>query len=358
MCRCRSLLIACGAGWLWLAAGVVAVRAQPEAMPATVLSADDSTAPRDAPGPVVATVVPEPAVGLDAAKGDSPIFADTKIGTVPAAAGPYLAPPEAAAMGPPPSIECFGPWQWQIFPDGLMYKSYLASLEESRFAGQWVHDDRLGWIWNATLGGNVGLLRYGTEDPLWPEGWQLDLDGAAFPELAADWTLVTTDFRLGVPLTARVGPWEGKFGYYHLCAHLGDEYLLEHPECVRLGYIRDALVLGVACRPLPDWRLYGEADWAFHTEGGARPWEFQFGVEFSPARPTGFYGAPFLAVNGAIREEVDYGGNVTVEAGWQWRSVTGRLARVGLQYFDGYSDEREFYHDREELLGLGLWYDY
>ena len=52
-----------------------------------------------------------------------------------------------------------------------------------------------------------------------------------------DWTsnrthrnLVDNDYRFGVPLTARQGPFETKFGYYHLCAHIGDEYLLETPR--------------------------------------------------------------------------------------------------------------------------------
>ncbi|MGD0897274.1 MAG: DUF1207 domain-containing protein, partial [Thermoguttaceae bacterium] len=209
-----------------------------------------------------------------------------------------------------------------------------------------------------TLGGHVGLIRYGTQDPLWPEGWQLDLDGAAFPRLDWDRNLVSCDYRLGVPLTVREGPWEGKFGYYHLCAHLSDEFVLTHPDVARLNYVRDALVLGIAYRPIPDVRIYGEANWAFHTDGGARPWEFQFGAELSPAEPTGFYGAPFLAINGGLRQDVGYGGNVTAEAGWQWRGATGRLARIGLQYFNGYSDQRQFYRSYEELLGLGIWYDF
>ena len=59
-------------------------------------------------------------------------------------------------------------------------------------------------------------------------------------------------------------------------------YLLSHPGVERLNYVREQLVFGVAYRPILDLRLYGEANWAFHEDGGAQPWEFQFGIDYSP----------------------------------------------------------------------------
>jgi len=77
--------------------------------------------------------------------------------------------------------------------------------------------------------------------------------------------------------------------------------------------------------------LYAEAGWAFYVDGGTEPWEFQFGAEYSPLGPTGLAGAPFLAVNGHLRQEVDFGGSLVVQAGWQWRGRTGHLMRAGLE---------------------------
>ena len=71
-------------------------------------------------------------------------------------------------------------WSWQYFPDSLLYQSYLAGNLEPRFASQWVHVRDFGWLWNATLGGRAGILRYGTVNSPWPEGVQLDIEGAAF----------------------------------------------------------------------------------------------------------------------------------------------------------------------------------
>ena len=252
------------------------------------------------------------------------------------------------------------PWSWQVLPEGVIYRSYLAGAKEPRFASAWVHERDLGWIWDVSLGGRVGLVRYGNRDALFPEGWQLDFEGAALPrlDLEHDRDVVSTDFRVGVPLTYGEGPLRWKFAYYHLCSHLADEYLLRVPEAERLNYIRDSLVLGGSCYWGDDLRLYAEAAWAFNTDDGAEPWEFQFGIDYSPREPTAFGGAPFVAVNGHLREELDYGGNLVFQTGWQWRGPTGHLFRAGMQYYVGKSDQFEFFDDYEEKLGLAIWYDF
>jgi len=251
-------------------------------------------------------------------------------------------------------------WTWQAFPDGLIYKSYMAGGRESRFASQWIHERSRGWLWDITLGGRVGLLRFGTQNDVWPEGWQLDIEGAVFPRLALERhrDLVSADFRCGVPLTYRRGPWEGKLAYYHLSSHLGDEFLATFPTASRINYVRDAVVLGVALRPHADLRLYTEAGWAFFSDGGSRPWEFQFGVDYSPLENWCLFGTPFFAANGRLRQEVDYGGNLTVQTGLQWRGRTGQLFRFGFHYFNGKSDQYQFFQEHEEQIGVGMWYDY
>jgi len=255
------------------------------------------------------------------------------------------------------------PWDWTLLPDGLIYKSYLAGPKESRFRSVWSHDDRLGWIWDITLGGRVGMLRYGTtySDDIRPQGWQLDVEGAAFPRLdpEEDRDLVSSDFRFGIPLTYSLGRYETKLAYYHLSSHIGDEYLLKNPTFVRLNYVRDAIVWGNAYYVTDDLRLYGEVGYAFYTSGGADPIELQAGAEYSPAHFTGLRGAPFFAVNGLLRQEFDYGGLLTAQAGWQWRGERNRrLLRIGGEYSNGKSEQFEFFGNSEERLGLGIWYDY
>ncbi len=192
------------------------------------------------------------------------------------------------------------PWSLQFVPDGLIYRSYLAGPRESRMAAVWDYDSKRGrWVIDGALGGRVGLLRYGNEDPLHPQGFQLDAEGAAFPRIdlqTQSWDLETADFRWGLPLTYGRGPWEYKLAYYHLSSHLGDEYMESHPNVRRINFVRDAIVFGAAYRYREALRIYGEVGYLFHNDGGAKPWEFQFGAEYSQLAPTGVRGSPFAAI--------------------------------------------------------------
>jgi hypothetical protein len=152
---------------------------------------------------------------------------------------------------------------------------------------------------------------------------------------------------------------ESKLAYYHLSSHLGDEFMLKHPDEPRINYSRDVIVLGLAAYLTEDVRVYAEAGYAVYYSGGAQPWEFQLGAEFSPAYPTMGHGAPFAAVNALLREEVDFGGTFTAQAGWQWRGHGSRhLFRAGVQYLVGKSPQLEFFDRDERQFGLALWYDY
>jgi hypothetical protein len=263
---------------------------------------------------------------------------------------------------PSPSETCPDPWTWQVLPDGVIYKSYLAGQKEPRLASVWNYVDHYGWVWDAALGGRVGILRCGSSGPEHPQGWEIDVEGAAFPrlDLEHDRDLTSADFRFGVPLTYGNQWWQTKLAFYHISAHLGDEFMIRNPGGFsRINYSRDVLVWGNSVYPTPNLRLYAEAGWAFATDGGSEPWEFQFGLDYSPvARTDLLRGSPFVALNGHLREEVDFGGNFVVQAGWQWRGATGHLLRLGAQYNTGKSEQYQIFNRTEEKFGLGIWYDY
>ncbi|HLA83470.1 MAG TPA: DUF1207 domain-containing protein, partial [Thermoguttaceae bacterium] len=159
-------------------------------------------------------------------------------------------------------------------------------------------------------------------------------------------------------LTHRRGRLESKFAFYHLSSHLGDEYMLSHHDVERINFSRFGLVLGAAVYPWDNVRVYSELGYAFYTDGGNEPWELQFGLDYSPLNPSTCWGAPFFTVSGHLRQEVDFGGNFVLQTGWQWRGMTGRLARVGLHYLNGMSDQYEFFREHEQQVGLGFWYDF
>ena len=262
------------------------------------------------------------------------------------------------------------PWHWQFLPNNLIYTSYLAGPKESRFATVWYDDtgeDPLnpgranGWLWDSTLGGRASILRYGSDNELHPQGFEVQIEGAAFVRLdpAEDRDLRSSDFRFGIPLVYGVGRWQTKLAYYHLSAHLGDEAMVRYPDVDRINYVRDVIVWGHSYYLLDWMRIYGEVGWSFFNDGGSEPWEFQFGTELIQARPTGPRGAPFLAVNGMSRQELAWGGNVCVQAGWAWRGDRSeKLFRIGFEYLNGSDPQYEFVYATQNRAGIGMWYDF
>ncbi len=251
-------------------------------------------------------------------------------------------------------------YYWQVLPDSLIYKSYLAGAKESRMAAKIINIRDQSTFWDATVGGRVGLFRYGTGRRVRPEGFQLDIEGSAQLrlDLQEEVDVQSVDFRGGIPLTFGRGPFQTKFGYYHLSSHVGDEFLLKNPNFNRLNFAQDLLVLGQSIYLTDKLRIYGEVAWGFYTII-SEPWEFQFGVDYAPARPTGPAGAPFFAFNAFLRQEVNFGGNMVFQAGWAWRGdENARLLRVGLHYYNGESSQFSFFNNFEEQIGVGVWYDF
>ena len=261
---------------------------------------------------------------------------------------------------PSPAKSC-EPWSWQLLPQGMIYRAYLAGMKESRLMSLWMNEDRqFGNIWDFALGGRAGILRFGTSSTILPEGYQIDIEGAALGrmDLEHERDMMATDYRFGVPITWGTAHWQYKFAYYHLSSHLGDEYWLQHSYLNRINYVRDELVLGISCILHERIRLYAEAGWAFYTGEDTKPWEFQFGAEYSNQLPDTWLGSPFFAINGHLREEIDFGGSVCVQTGWQWRGKVGNLFRIGMSYYNGMSEQYEFWDRYESKIGGGLWYDF
>ena len=249
---------------------------------------------------------------------------------------------------------------WHLLPEGLIYSSYLAGVKEPRMGAAFNFEDHDGWKWDLVAGGRVGIIRHGSSGGPRPSGWQLDVEGAAFirldPEVNAE--LEGTDYRFGLPVSWGNERHQTKVGYYHLSSHLGDEYALRNGLAGRLNYSRDVLLWGQSFTPHPDWRFYAETGWAFKYDV-AKPWEFQFGIDYNPMCRCGFRGAPFAAVNAHLREELDFSGNFVAQAGWQWRSAeANHQIRVGLQYYNGKHEKMQFYTTSENKLGVGIWYDF
>ena len=252
---------------------------------------------------------------------------------------------------------------WQVLPNGLLYKTYLAGEKEPRL--QFVRSyDRISkrYVDDAVLGGRVGIVRHGTRGAYDPQGFQLDLEGAVFARVLPEeesTMLEGSDYRVGLYGTWREDKLSYRFGYYHVSSHVGDEFLIANPGFTRINYVRDSVLAGIAYETTESSRIYAELGYALGHEGGAEPLEFQFGGEYSPAASNVAVGAPFAAVNRHMREEFDFDGGFNVVAGWGWQGPqTGRRIRLGLNYYRGPSLQYVFFDRKEELIGGGIWLDF
>jgi len=361
--RCETAVRAAG---LWLAVAA-ACWAAPRAWSQEAWPAETLPPLVGAPG---GTADPPSIHALPPTRPQGPVLLDGGYDPGPYCPDDQCVPPHAAYP------ECFDdlwaarPWSWQLMPNNLIYTSYLAGPKEPRIGTVWYDDTAPdpanpfvsnGWLWDTTLGGRASILRYGSDPVLHPQGFEVQIEGAAFVRLDPqdDRDLRSADYRFGVPLVYGVGRWQTKLAYYHNSAHLGDEFMLKHPTFPRVNYVRDCIVWGNSYYFF-DWlRLYGEVGYAFFNAGGSKPWEFQCGTELIQARPTGGRGAPFLAVNGMSRQELDWGGNVCVQTGWAWRGRRSeKLLRIGFEYLYGSDPQYEFVFYNQNRAGVGMWYDF
>jgi len=253
-----------------------------------------------------------------------------------------------------------GEWQWKFLPQGFLYRTYWASVAEPRLATRAIKDVGGRNSLDSQIGGRLGIVRFGDTDA--EEGFQLDLLGGANLRQNTDtydWDMTGTDYRYDIPLTYRNGPHAWKAGFYHVSSHMGDEFLAHNPAVTRIDYYRDALYFGYSYHVTPELRLYGELDYAFARDF-AEPLHIQFGFDWGPTSPTGVEGAPFVALNGHLRQELDFGGNFSLQAGWAWKGdgLAAGTLRTGLHYYNGGSPQFSFYRQSEQQIGWGLWYDY
>jgi Protein of unknown function (DUF1207) len=251
-------------------------------------------------------------------------------------------------------------WTWQWAPTGLIYRSYMAGPHEPRAGGVAFSEGGENAFADATLGARIGFVKFGNCDPIHSAGWQLDFYGAAIArlDLKSKEDLDSCDYVFGLPLTYGNEQWQFKIGYAHISSHLGDEFMVKHPGVDRVNYVRDSLVTGTSYYLIPAWRVYGEVGWCFHPDGGAGPWESQFGTELSRPGPTGDDVTPFVAFNARVREDEEVVGDMNFQAGWLRRGILGQTLRFGIDYYNGKSPQSQFFETSEQQIGVGLWYDF
>jgi hypothetical protein len=250
------------------------------------------------------------------------------------------------------------PYKYVTLPDTLLWKIPLAAPREPRFYGKFFNIGRESFI-DTAIGGEFGLGRVAPRDSD-DEGIQLDGFGAVFTRFNGRRFLTAADYRAGIPLTYKKGPWSTKISYEHTSTHIGDEFS-QNTGRRQVPLVLDETVLGVSRYFFEQTlRFYGQYGYAFNTSketNANRRSRFDLGVSYSQYADTGPGGRPYLAYDMDLREYQNYHVNSTFQAGWQWVHH-GRSARIGVEVYDGRSQYGQFFLNREHYVAFAGYYDW
>lgn len=221
---------------------------------------------------------------------------------------------------------------------------------------------RDNWTLDTSIGTTVGMWR--VDVPGHDLAFQFDIAAVAHTRLTPD-DLVATDYRYGLPLTARWGPWHAKVAYEHTSAHIGDELIRSQRLTFIPGMSRDEAVFGLGRWCWDQLRVYGQISYAWRQAyftgfTDTFRYRFDYGFEWFHPGPTGWAGTPFAAVNLEHRGDQDFEANFTAQVGWLWRNPYERLSNIRLfaEYYSGGSPYGVFYTTRETFYAVGLSCDY
>lgn len=277
----------------------------------------------------------------------------------------------AAQEGPQPEAsraESGAAW----FPDSTAFRPLLAAPREVDLRGSLIFADRTAAPGEdfegsnleaeVVLGHRIGIVRLQDETPDRPEV-ALGFEVGVFSRFALETSerdLIGVDYRVGLPVSLRKGPWSGRLVVLHVSSHLGDDFIQRFgaPE-PRRQITRDGFELTAARRLSPGLRVYAGGDLNFHVNPGVERVAGRGGLAWDPAPERAGGGDdgggrlwPFAAVNLEATSETS-GLAATGIAGLalRFRGMTLRLEARGhtgpgpLGSLDGRD---------EEFLGLGL----
>lgn len=249
---------------------------------------------------------------------------------------------------------CRGVWMPE---DPPLFRPFMADPRQVCYSVGWRFDDD-------ALVQNVIPISYGDTFAVyrWCDVWpwhgmlQIDLEGAlwaVFDPCYESAPLMNADYYVGVPITYAIDGWQFRLRGYHISSHIGDEFLLNHPNFDRRNPSAEYLDFFISHDLTDEIRVFAgigcilQQDKSFHFS----PFYAALGGEVR-LRKLGFYdkhdllyGCPILGVY--IRQSNDFKKHIdaTYVLGYEFGKLCGlyRRLRVFLEYHDGYSCDGQFY---------------
>lgn len=220
-------------------------------------------------------------------------------------------------------------------------------------------DDFAVYRWLDVMYG--GDLQIGIESGIWSV---FNINPHPNPDGGTE--LVNTDFYFGIPLTYARGKWSFRLRGYHISSHLGDEYMVNHPDVVRLNPSNEYVDLTVSYQLNDALRLYVFPGAIVHSDPTFRwqPMYIQYGTEVR-FLGTKFYkqklhGTMFIAMHWRNFQQLDWNFDGTYLIGYEFSKLQGigRKFRFYTEYHHGYSLEGQFSKERTSYWEFNLNYGF
>jgi hypothetical protein len=173
--------------------------------------------------------------------------------------------------------------------------------------------------------------------------------------------LVNSDFFVALQASYRKDDLSTMFRVFHQSSHLGDEFLLRN-RIDRVNLSFEGVDLKISYRLL-DWlRLYSGGAYMFDLDPpGIKPWATQFGMELQT--PWRFWNDTtrfVTALDLQHRQENKWSTETSLRAGLQFErpfTFTRKLSLL-MEYYKGHSPNGQFFTEKIEYFGPGLYLDF
>ncbi len=238
-----------------------------------------------------------------------------------------------------------------IFPGGNVFQPLVADPKEPQFFfGLQQFDATYTDTFTAGsvgVGETFGIIRQylGEAD----HAWQLNLKGGIFSQFNLDAPsdeLVNTDFAVGGTLTYQYKSFSTRFRMYHQSSHVGDEYLVNHPDMLSQEFdfnYEAADWLGAVT--WDGFRFYAGPHFLLRSDPDMDRWGYQTGLEFRTGKPVVLAAHYIFGADVKGYEALDWEAGVSVKTGLEWANLfqTSRCLKFMLEYYDGFYPYGQFF---------------
>ena len=255
------------------------------------------------------------------------------------------------------------------FPKDDVFRPLLADPKQPQFFASW----QTTRVRTNQTSANIGSVGFGENFGFYTRragcnGWQVGVLAGVFAQFNLDAPskdLINADYVVGVPLSWRSGAWSTRVRLYHQSSHVGDEFLLGRPgfDRVNLSFEEIETIVSYDTR----WaRLYAGGGHLIHREPDSLDRNrAQWGFELrGPTMPSpilgraleGLFITPILGADFKSFEELKWIINTNVIGGIEW-SMDGstRRFRILLNYYHGFNPYGQFFAQKIETIGFGLY---